>query len=211
MKSLSLHRPLLIFVIGAPGAGKSFFANQFADMFGAPIVSYDKLHHRLFTQPTYGHDESVIVMDVLKQQIEQLARTRKVFLVDGGVSARSQRFEIEKICKPYGYDSMIVWVQTDEMTAKKRATSRSNRRKGDENNDSITFELFDSLAAKVTAPGPSESAVVISGRHTFASQAKSVLRRLVSPRETGLAKPTERTPAPASSTEKSNRRNIVLS
>ena len=47
MKSLSLAKPLVLVVIGLPGAGKSFFARQFSETFGAPMVSGDRIRHVL--------------------------------------------------------------------------------------------------------------------------------------------------------------------
>ena len=56
MEALTLSSPMIIEVVGLPGSGKSFFANQFANTFGAALVSQDKIRWTLFAHHTYsGH------------------------------------------------------------------------------------------------------------------------------------------------------------
>lgn len=183
MKSLSLSRPLVIMVVGIPGAGKSFFAGQFADTFGAPVVSYDKLRTMIFPDPTFSRGEDAVLQDIANNEIDELLKTHKTFIVDGSVNSRAERAAIERRARAHDYHTLIVWVQTDEPTSQFRATKRSNKRKGDEWNVSITEELFNTQVKRLVAPLRSEPVVVISGKHTYATQAKVVLKKLVSPRE----------------------------
>jgi len=183
MKSLSLSRPLVIMVVGIPGAGKSFFARQFADTFGAPIVSQDVLRSTIFPQSTFAKSEDAVIQDITGYEIDELLKTHKTFIVDGGVNNRVERAAIERRAKMQDYHTLVVWVQTDEPTCRFRATKRSTRRKGDEWNASITDELFKLEVKHLNAPLRTEQQVVISGKHTYATQAKVVLKKLVSPRE----------------------------
>lgn len=183
MKSLSLSRPLVIMVVGIPGSGKSFFARQFADTFSAPIVSYDKLRSSIFPDPTFSRDEEALIQDIADYETNELLKTHKTFIIDGGANTRAERIAIERQVKTHDYHTLIVWVQTDEPTSRMRATKRSNKRKTDEWNVSITDELFNLQVKRLNAPLRIEQQVVISGKHTYATQAKVVLKKLVSPRE----------------------------
>lgn len=183
MKSLSLTRPLVMMVIGIPGAGKSFFARQFSDTFNAPVVSYDQLRYSIFEQPTYARAEESILQDLADYQIGELLKTHKTFIIDGGMNAKVDRMRIEKMARAADYGTLIIWVQTDEPTSEYRATKRKEGRKGDELNASITAGLFESSVKRLTPPSPAEPLVVISGKHTYATQAKVILKKLVSPRE----------------------------
>ncbi|HSE61637.1 MAG TPA: AAA family ATPase, partial [Candidatus Saccharimonadales bacterium] len=91
MKTLSLSRPLIIMLIGLPGSGKSFFGRQFAEMFAAPLVSYDRLRYELFAQPTHSQEEQEVVKRVADYQIEELVKTHRSFVVDGGCNAKTDR------------------------------------------------------------------------------------------------------------------------
>ncbi|MBI3889304.1 hypothetical protein HY312_01855 [Candidatus Saccharibacteria bacterium] len=42
MKSLNLTKPHLIVVVGIPGAGKTYFGQQFSTTFNAPYLKYDE-------------------------------------------------------------------------------------------------------------------------------------------------------------------------
>jgi len=189
MKSLSLSRPHLLIVIGTPGSGKSFFARQLAETFNIPLVSYDQIRSTLFEQPQYSNDQEAIVYDLAYQQLAELLKTEKTLIVDGGHNVRTDRYALIKRAHSLAYETLTVWVQTDEATSKQRATRRNSRRQGDNLNVSLTDQQFTALARQVTAPGAQEPFIVISGKHTYASQAKVVLRKLVAPRQLSAQKP----------------------
>lgn len=189
MKSLSLSRPLVLIMIGVPGSGKSFFARQFAETFSAPLVSYDQIRWMLFDPPQYTNDQETIVSKLAAAQLSELLKTQKTMLVDGGHDARVNRMALVRQAREAGYDTLTVWVQTDEATSKQRATRRTSRRQGDTYNVSLTEQQFATFARQVTAPSTQEPYIVISGKHTYASQAKVVLKKLVQPRQLSAQKP----------------------
>lgn len=183
MKSLSLARPLVIMMLGASGAGKSFFARQFSDTFSAPVVSYDRLRMITFADPTYQKAEEDVVRNLANNEINELFKAHKTFIVDGGNSTRNERILIERAARENDYGTLVIWVQTDEPTSRYRALKRNPKRKWDEWNVSLTEQQFDTMAKRINPPLPSENTVVISGKHTYATQAKVVLKKLVLPRE----------------------------
>lgn len=183
MKSLSLSRPLVIMVIGLPGSGKSFFARQFASMFGAPLVSADYVRHSLSAESTFDAQEDAIVQTLIQNQIEELCKTGKTFVIDGGINHRTNRTAIERLSTAQGYGRMVIWVQTDEPTSLSRSVKRNDKRAGDMYNDPMPQPAFLRYRKQFSAPSRSEHVVVISGKHTFSTQARVVLKKLVSPRE----------------------------
>lgn len=184
MKSLSLSRPLVIMVIGLPGSGKSFFARQFSDMFGAPLVSVDFIRNTISPDSQYSTLEDSVVASVATSQILELLKTSKTFVVDGGVNNRASRLTIARDAKKHEYGLLTIWVQTDEPTSLARSTRRSNKRVADELNTSLSPRQFERYQKQFSIPTPSENIVVISGKHTFTTQARIVLKALVAPRET---------------------------
>ena len=186
MKSLSLTKPLVLMVIGIPGAGKSFFTRQFSDTFGAPLVSYDMLRTELYAEEPYDKQQVEIVSKIANIQVIELLKTKKTIIVDGLGDTRKERLDIRKIASEADYDTLIVWVQTDNATAEYRSLKRSKRRKDDEFNVSLSHEQFTTLEKRFTPPSDSDKYIVISGKHTYATQAKIVLKKLVAPRESSL-------------------------
>ncbi len=183
MQGANTAKPLLLVAIGPPGAGKSFFARRFADTFNAPLISFDEIRYELFNEISHSDDENLIVARIAGLQLRELLRTRKTILIDGGHNPKVSRIELEKVAKKAGYTILYIWVQADERTARERSIKRSNRRDDDQFNRSLTEQEFDSQARKFTSPSRYESFVVISGRHTYATQAKVVLKNMITPHE----------------------------
>jgi predicted kinase len=221
MKALSLARPLLILVIGLPGSGKSFFARHFSDTFGSPLVSADEMQFELFDPPKFSPMEYGLIKRLAERQLTQLTKTRTSIVVDGICNTRQERQQLEQFATAHNYGTLIVWVQTDEPTAKSRSTTRNKKRSGDELNVRLTQEQYATQAKRMSPPTKTEDYVVISGKHTYSTQAKMVLRKLAAPRaekaDAAYQKETEQVrartpnPAPRAATPTTQpRRNVVI-
>lgn len=163
MKSLSLTKPHLIIMVGLPGSGKSFFAEKFAETFHVPYVCKEKIE-----------ELSAENSDKLVQlQLTELLKTNQPILFEGATSSRTERVALFKIARTAGYEPLLVWVQVDPLTAKDRSTTTKKITSPDE---------FDQHSKRFTPPSSVEKPLVISGKHTYASQAKAVLKKLSSPR-----------------------------
>lgn len=186
MNSMNLGSPIVVMVVGIPGSGKSFFARRFAETFGAPLISEDKIRYTLFSNHTYESNEQAMVDQVAELLLDELLVTGKTFVIDGGYATKISRVEFEKIASQNGYKTLVVWVQTDDPTARRRATHRSDDNPGDQFKSSMTDNQFDTVSKTFTPPANTDkvkNVVVISGKHTYASQAKMVLKKIVEARE----------------------------
>lgn len=181
MKTLALSRPLVLVLIGLPGAGKSFFARQFSEMFGAPIVQYDRIQFELFEKSYLEPAEQDIIRRIANYQMDELVKTRRSFIVDGGAGTTAERQKLEQLAKSNGYGTLLIWVQTDDITCRKRATKRNPKRSAEDAiSPSITESQWAEAAKKFQQPSR-EQYMVISGKHAFSTQAKMVLRKLTAP------------------------------
>jgi predicted kinase len=194
MKSLSLSRPHMIIMVGVPGSGKSFFAEKFASTFSAPYVCREKIVARL------GQDTKEIEL-VAQDQLEELLKTQASVIVDGLADTRATRGELASKARRAGYDTLLIWVQTDTATAK----GRSAKRTGEGTHRILTTEEYDQTAKRFVPPATVEKPVVISGKHTYATQAKVILKKLSEPR----ANISVHTAAPVRP-EQPGRRNITI-
>ena len=191
MESLSLSSPLVVVVVGPPGAGKSFFAEHFADTFGAALVSIDKIRWTLFANHTYSDNENAMVGQIAELMLNELWRAGKTFVIDGGYNSRKSRDNLSRIAKKRGFRPLFIIVQTDAPTAKRRALKRNPADAIDHFKQSLTTDEFAKQTAAYEPPAVDQSAVVISGKHAYASQARVVLKKIV---ESQGQRPT---PAPA--------------
>lgn len=147
-------------MVGLPGSGKSFFASQFANTFNAPYID-------ALTLTSYSKDIKS-AMKIITNFAGQIARTGQTFIYEGDTDSRAMRNEFAQFARRNGYQPLIVWVQVDEKTAKDR-TLKSGK---------MDEDTFESIKKSFSPPHPAEKPVVISGKHTYASQAKVILARL---------------------------------
>src|SRR5687768_8751827 len=90
MKPLNLPRPLIIMIVGLPGSGKSFFARQFSQTFGAPVISSDRLRTELYPQSRFTPSEHTIIDNLRKYTLHEIAKTKRTLLLDGDFNMRSE-------------------------------------------------------------------------------------------------------------------------
>jgi predicted kinase len=193
MKSLSLSQPHAIIMVGIPGSGKTFFAEKFADTFRAPYVSPETIADLLDT-------DEVSIDAVLQYQLGELLKTQQSIIIDGGGDTRAARAELARKARAGGYKPLLIWVQTDPVTAKVRSLKAKKPKRA------LTAETYDRLIERFSAPAAIEKALVISGKHTYATQAKVVLKKLSEPRtEISL-----HTAPPIRGDESPRRRNIPI-
>lgn len=190
MRTLSLNKPHLIVMVGIAGAGKSFFAEHFAQTFNAPIVSYERLRDELYNSPTFSDDEQEIIGRVANHMLAELFKSERTILYEGPSDLRSERTAIAKLAREADYETLFVWVQTESSAAKSRAIkSKKGAFYGQP-------DQFDKALKRFSPPHASEHAVVISGKHTYASQLKIILKRLVEPRSALVGESMPERPTP---------------
>ncbi len=157
-------------MVGAPGSGKSFFAEHFSDTFGVPLVSWNAIRDELFNEPTFSRDEDAIIERVAHLMLGQLCKSGSTIIYEDGALTQVARLALRKIAKDAGYNIVFVWVQTDLTTSRTRALKRG-----------MPDAAHESYLKRFTPFKVSDDYTVISGKHTYASQLKIVLRRLSQP------------------------------
>ena len=179
MNTTPMSKPIIVQLIGPAGAGKSFFARRFAKTFGAPIVSRDQLRWTLFAHHTYSEDEESMVSQIAEVMIDEILKTNKLFILDGGYNRRPERNAIRDKAHKHGYQIFTVMVQTDEPTARHRTKHRKAGSVDDRYNQSLTPEQYAAQLKAYQSPVVDKNTVVISGKHTYSTQARTVLKKLV--------------------------------
>jgi predicted kinase len=171
MKSLSLNQPHMIVMVGVPGSGKTFFADKFAETFHAPYVSLDKL-------TSITRADTLTLKTLIDHQLQELLKTHQSIIVEGVSDTKAERLALSRKAHEAGYEALFVWVQIDPTTAKQRAIKQAKQLR-DQSDSSVEY---DRRTKRFTAPSPLEKSIVISGKHTYATQAKIVLKKLSGPR-----------------------------
>lgn len=182
-------------MVGIPGSGKSFFAEKFAETFHAPYFSHEKIATLVQDQEITGILMELIFKEVLK--------TKQSIILEGFADTRLDRADLEKFAKSAGYEALFIWVQTDYETAKSRSTKVSKNKLS----RTLKPAEFDAIYDQFVPPHANEKPIVISGKHTYASQARMILKRLSSP----LPKiDSEAIPSATTREVQTGRRNITI-
>lgn len=177
MKSLSLQQPHAIVMLGIPGSGKTFFAEKFSSTFGAPLVNIDEIL-------PYAVDEKA-AESLAELQIAELLKTKHSIVIEIDTATRASRTALANKCKKAGYKPLFIWVQTDIDTA----LMRTNKQK------KTPVEMYKSQVERFTPPVAGEEVLVVSGKHTYASQARVVLKKLSTAHAKEAATTSVRPPA----------------
>jgi predicted kinase len=163
MKSLQLETPHAIVMIGIPGSGKSFFARKFSEMFKAPLIEQAVL------EPLVADDQAL--SKLIGHMLGELTKGDRSIVLEVDTATRQARTELAKVLKNAGFRPLFIWVQTDAETARVRSAKAR-----------MPAEEHARLTKRFASPTPAENALVISGKHTYATQAKIVLKKLTESR-----------------------------
>lgn len=183
----STATPHVIIMLGIPGAGKTTFAEQFAKTFHAPLISHQALKQA-------GDIDDKQTLAIAATLLHELFKTKRTIVYDGQTDTKAMRQALVKKIISAGYTPLLVWIQTESVEAKRRATRRGGNH---------TAEEFDQAVLRFQTPIEKEAAVVISGKHTYATQLKVILKHLAGGRPSD-SPPDSEQPRPRST------RNIIL-
>lgn len=178
MAKLELAKPLFIMLYGYPGAGKSFIARQLAEHIKAAYVQSDRIRYELFDEPKYDAKENDVIKQLSEYMAAEFLSAGVSVIFDNSASRISERRNLRNLALKYHAESLIVWAQIDIESSFTRVASRDRRRADDKYAQNLDRTSFDRVISGMQNPTSSENYVVVSGKHVFASQLSSVVKRL---------------------------------
>lgn len=167
MKPSNPAQPFALIMVGIPGAGKTTFAEQFSKVFHTPLLRLAAF------QKEYSLTSSrtqIFANEITKEFI----KTQRTIVIDGFSDTRAQRTQLAALFQKTSYNILYIWVQTDTKEAQRRATKKYPLGSG------LTEDVFTAHVSRFEVPVASEKTVVISGKHTYTTQLKGVLRAMAS-------------------------------
>ena len=153
-------QPRALLVFGAPCSGKTTFAEQFSTQFKAPFFNLSELQK-----------ESGLTREHILLIVRQIAKTGQTLIIEGGLDTEAERAEIRNILREAGYNPALIWVQAD-------ATTIRNRLRAKLRSTAKAKAEYDAKIDVMEAPSETETPIVLSGKHTYATQLKHVLTQL---------------------------------
>lgn len=127
-----------VFLAGGPGSGKDFILNQTLDGNGMTEINSDKAFEFLmrkekldFLMPKSQEKERDIVRlrgkGITKEKEHKAIDGRQGIIVNGTASDPSKIAKMKKKLEDMGYDTMMVYVSTDDEVSKQRNFERGQR------------------------------------------------------------------------------------
>lgn len=178
MRKLQLTPPLVILIMGYPGAGKTFFGRQLAEQYDIPRVSEDDIRFELFERPQFNKDEADIIKRIKNLTLDQLLLTGQTVIVEGTNLRNAERQDVIAHASAHGYQTLTVWLQTDLQTSAARAAKRDRRNPDSKHSFEVNQRTFDMYRSSLQRPTEKDDFVVISGKHAFQSQSLTVLKKI---------------------------------
>ena len=153
-----------ILVFGAPGSGKTTFAEKFAEKFGLVYIDLDEIMEKY----DFSHQAVLNVLEIL-------TKTKQSLVIEGAMKTEKDRTEVRNVLRGANYTPTLVWLQTDFATIKMRLRNRHRSVKK-------AKEIYDAAVAEMEAPADFEKPIILSGKHTFETQTKHTLAGLAKSR-----------------------------
>ena len=107
-----LKLPLLFYMVGYPGSGKTTFASTFAFRNKVVHLHADRIGFELFRAPTFKADERDVVMREMNRRAYDKLRAGKSVLFDAGANTARQREQLRHIARKAGTEAVGIWIQT---------------------------------------------------------------------------------------------------
>ena len=177
MSKIVLSKPTLICLYGYPGSGKSYLARNLAESLDLANVSSDRIRSELFQSPRYDPQENAIVTHLMDYMSEEFLSAGVSLVYDTNALRSSQRRKLRELARKHKAEYILIWLQIDIDSAFSRTQDRDRRTSDDKYAEPQTKNTFDRQLNGMQNPD-GEDYIVISGKHTYATQKGAVINRL---------------------------------
>ena len=177
MPKIILTKPTLICLYGFPGSGKSYLARNLAADIQLANVSSDRIRSELFQNPRYDPQENAIVTHLMDYMSDEFLGAGVSMVYDTNALRIAQRRKLRELARKHRAAYLLIWLQIDIDTAFERTQGRDRRTADDKYAEPQTRSTFDRQTAGMQNP-EGEDYLVVSGKHTYATQKSAIINRL---------------------------------
>lgn len=178
MDKIVPSQPVLVLLYGFPGAGKTYFARQFSEAIQIAHLEQDRIRYELFQQPRFSKQENAALGRIQEYMANEFLNAGISVILDMNAMRISQRRALREMARRSKAATLVVWFQIDPDTAFIRNHKRDRRKNDDRFAVGYDENAFRQLASYMQHPEPTEDFVVVSGKHSFAGQMSTVIKKL---------------------------------
>ena len=177
MTKIHLTKPVLIYMYGYPGSGKSYLARNLVETLQLANVSADKLRSELFEHPRFDAQENAIIAHLMNYLAEEFLAAGVSVVYDTNTLRLAQRRKLRDLARKHKSEHLLLWLQVDPEGAYARTQTRDRRTAEGKHAEQMTRLNFDRHISGLQNP-KGEDYLVISGKHAFLTQKGAILNRL---------------------------------
>lgn len=179
-------RPILFYMVGVPGAGKTTLAHNLAYLLRAQHLRGDKIGLELFRFPTFSPQERQAVYQEMSYRAADALHAGQHVLYDAATNTATQRREVVALARKNGAEAIGLWVRTPLPVAKKRAGQARDSGVSGRVVRVVPPQLFDQYVAAFEEPDDTENIISIAGNAGFYLQYRRLQRALKQHQIAGL-------------------------
>lgn len=157
-----MKQPTLYLMLGYPGAGKTTTAKMIHEVTGAVHLWADDIRRERLVEPTYTHDENLVLYEYLNKVAEQLLEAGQSVIFDTNFNFYTDRQKLREIASKHNAKSKVIWVTTNKDLAKKRATSDAHQQ-DTRVLGNMPEATFDRMSQNLELPHDDEETVEVDG------------------------------------------------
>lgn len=177
MHKSRISHPVVIYLFGLPGSGKTFISRQLSEDLGMAHVSADRIRYELFENPRHDKTEHQVILNMMNFMTEQFLNAGVSVVYDVSVSRLADRRALRELTRHFHAKELMVWIQIDPDTAFSRSRARDARKADDKYATPLDQKTFETYMRMMQNP-QNENYLVVSGKHLYSSQKTAIIRRL---------------------------------
>lgn len=177
MAKAELRKPILVCLYGFPGSGKSYVARNLVDILPLAHVSVDRLRLQMFNNNQDDERQTRVSTKLALYLVNEFLRSGTSVVYDGSALTATERRRLRELAHKHKATYVLLWLQMDQESAFARAATRDKRTLEGKFAASRSRSSFNEYLSEMQNP-VAEDYLVLSGKHTFASQKSAIISRL---------------------------------
>ncbi len=118
------NKVFLLVSVGAPGSGKSYFAERLCKEYSMAHLRSDEIRSYIFPNPTYTATENGRLFELIDFLVDKFIALGVSVFYDANFTKRAFREKLRRVAKKHKASYSVVWVKTPINLAIERAKKR---------------------------------------------------------------------------------------
>ena len=169
-------RPVLLYTVGLPGAGKTFIATALSYWLDAVHLRADKIGFELFKFPTFSPAERQAVHQELQYRAADAIESGRPVIYDAATNAYAQRAGVAALGEKLGVPTIGIWVRVPAELAMTRAGKLRDRHLAGPVARVLPPNVFMQYVQMFEVPATDEGVIDVRGNEQFVLQYRRLRR-----------------------------------